>query len=66
MRGNPNLREALDLARRLGCAVEPMRRSGEVRIVPPGSGLPVVVNARRKDSPRVLVVALRRLERGES
>lgn len=63
MTGNPNLRESLALARRLGCEVETVNRTGEVKITPPGPGLPVVCNGRRKDTPRVLIKALQRLER---
>jgi len=64
MNGNPNLREALRLARRLGCRVGILRRTGEVRIQMPDPAAPVVVcNCRRKDTPHVLVRALRRLER---
>lgn len=63
MTGNPNLREALALARRMGCSVDPVNRTGEVKITPPAGGPPVVCNGRRKDTPRVLIKALRRLER---
>lgn len=66
MNGNPNLREALDLARRLGYRVEGVRRTGEVKVRLPGLGAAVVCNGRRKDTPRVLIRALRRLDRGTS
>lgn len=62
MSDNPSLRAALDRARRLGCAVQPVRRTGEIRVTPPLPLRPVVVNARRKDTPRALLVALRRLD----
>lgn len=58
-----NLRECLAEAARLGARVEPIRRTGEIRLSHPrmrGSG---PVNARRKDAPRRLVVWLRLLER---
>jgi hypothetical protein len=66
MSGNPNLRESLALASRLGCSVRPINRTGEVRVLPPSGGKPVTVNARRKDSPRSLLVMVRRFDGGAS
>lgn len=54
-----SLRDACQLARRLGVRVEHIRRTGELRFSVPG--VPSVKhNARRKDSSRRLVTLLRR------
>lgn len=45
----------------MGCEVEMLRQSGEVRITHPRMSKPCVVNGRRKDASRYLVVWLRRL-----
>lgn len=62
--GVPNRVELLREAGRLGCVVEPVRRTGEVRVLPPDGGPPLMLNNRRKEGTRVLVLLLRRL-RGE-
>jgi hypothetical protein len=59
-----NLRDALRLFESLGGAVERKRRTGELRVRHPRLPKPVVVNCRRKDSPRALTVALRKLAVG--
>lgn len=51
MSGVPSLRDQLALARRLGCRVETVRRTGEVRVYD-GCCPPVTVNNRRKDGTR--------------
>lgn len=56
-----SLRDALRLAERLGCRVEPKRRTGEVRVTLP-DGEAVILSRARKDAPRVLSTALARLE----
>lgn len=53
---------------RLGGTVEELRRTGEWRFSHSKIARPLTVNARRRDTPRVLLVALRRLaklEKGE-
>ena len=60
-----NMREALALARELGCSVEIARGTGEVLVRHPSRPTEVLrVNARRKDAPRNLTSFLRRLEGG--
>lgn len=60
------LRDALAHAGRLGCRVECVNRTGEVRVRPPMGRRDVAqcvtLNARRKDTARALVVLLRQLE----
>ena len=58
-----NLREALIHATQLGCEVEHVNRTGEVRVYLPGRRS-VRINSRRKDAPRALTTLLRQLERG--
>lgn len=61
IRGGMNLLDVLILVRSFGGRVEPIRRTGEVRLLHskiPSSG---PINARRKDAPRHAVVWLRRL-----
>lgn len=59
-----NLRDALRVARRLGCAITRPRRTGDLLIRPPCAELhPVRVNARRKDSPRALTSLIKVLTR---
>lgn len=60
--GNPNLRDLLREARRLGCHVEPVRRTGETDVQAPDGGPPVRVNVRRKDGSKALVGLLRRVQ----
>ena len=54
-----SLRDALAVAREIGCTVSHPRRTGEVRIEKDGKRLNV--NNRKKDAPRVLVWMLRDL-----
>jgi hypothetical protein len=56
-----NRRSALGLAKELGCRVERVRRTGEVRVSHPELQRPIRINARRKDTGRILTVALRQL-----
>jgi len=56
-----NLRDGLRLFKGLGGVVESKRRTGEVRLRHPRLAKTVVVNCRRKDSPRAMTVALRKL-----
>ena len=58
----PSLRTALAEARRLGCLVEHVRRTGEIRVCHGGDA--VVVNHRRKDASKRLLVLLRRAREG--
>lgn len=53
------LREAVKLARKLGGAVTPQHKTGELLFVHPSTSERVRVNGRRKDTPRALVVWLR-------
>lgn len=59
--GNPNLAETLSVARSLGVTVEKVNRTGEIRATHPAWGRSIKINERRKDSPRDLLVAVRRL-----
>jgi len=56
-----NLREGLTLFMSLGGVVEGKRRTGELRLRHPRLSKAVVVSCRRKDCPRPMTVALRRL-----
>ena len=57
----PNLRIARRLWRSLGGSVEDVPRTGEERYTHPRLARPITVNKRRKDAPRKLVTALRRI-----
>jgi len=60
--GVPNLRELLAMAQRLGLRVEPVRRTGEVRVY--GSdGTRATCNVRRKDGNRKLLSIIRKAEK---
>lgn len=54
-----SLREAIGIARSLGCSVEPCHRNGEIEFAHPRYFRRVRVNARRKDTPRVVMTMLR-------
>jgi hypothetical protein len=56
-----NLRNALDIARNLGCSVECVRRTGEIRVSHPRmlKSYKAKHPTRRKDCPMKLVVWLR-------
>jgi hypothetical protein len=56
-----NLRQTLKYAEKLGCKVEKIRRSGEIRISHRDLPRPIRINGRRKDVPRKLESALRRI-----
>jgi len=58
-----NRRNALQLARHLGCEIQPVRGTGELRVFHPDLPRPVRINARRKDAGRALSKALRQLAR---
>ena len=49
-----NLAECKQIAQQLGCRVEPVRGTGEIRFVHPRMLKPVTVNCKRKDAPREL------------
>lgn len=56
-----NLTDALEIARGLGFTIEPVRRTGEQRMTHPAFAKPVTFNARRKDAPREITQAIRRI-----
>ena len=58
-----NLREALDAARRLGCSIERLTRTGELMVSHPGWPRRMRVNARKRSAPRSLTSLLMQLER---
>ncbi len=59
--GNPNQKDALDIARQLGASVDDVRRTGEVRVHHPSWPNGVTINSRRKDTPRELIKRLNQL-----
>jgi hypothetical protein len=59
--GNPNLHEVITWAEAHGVTVEKVHRTGEVRFLHPSFGKFLTANARRKDSTRRVLSALRRL-----
>lgn len=62
--GNPNLNVTVTIARQLGVTVEVRRGTGELKFTHPAFGRTYLANGRRKDTPRHLLVALRRLAGG--
>lgn len=56
-----NRRDALAVAKELGCCVKPLRRTGEVLVSHPSLVRPIRINNRRKDTGRILTVALRQI-----
>ena len=61
LEGNPKLVDVLDVARRAGLVVRGLKRTGEVTVYHPSEpGRRVTVNGRRKDTPRALLVLVRR------
>lgn len=54
-----NLREAIATANKLGVTCQEVRGTGEIRFIMTGQR-PVVVNRRRKDTPKKLITLLRR------
>lgn len=64
-----NARDALARLQALGCIVETVNRTGEIRIRPPGAMAKCITTShpsRRKDAARVVVQLLKRLEGGKS
>lgn len=61
MSGRDNLRIARRLWIQHGGDVEDVRRTGEERYIHPREHKPITVNKRRKDTPRKLLTALRRI-----
>jgi hypothetical protein len=59
--GTPNLIDAERAARSLGVTVLKVYRTGEIRFMHPSFTRSVKVNERRKDAPRALLVALRKV-----
>lgn len=57
----PSLRETRKLWRCLAGEVLDIRRTGEERYSHPNIDRPITVNKRRKDAPRKLITALRRI-----
>ena len=57
----PSLRETRELWKSLGGAVKDIRRTGEERYSHHSLPRSIKVNKRRKDAPRKLVTALRRI-----
>jgi hypothetical protein len=62
MSHNPNLKDALREAETIGIIVEPVHRTGELRLLYPGHQ-PVRINGRRKDTPRALLVLLHAVQK---
>ena len=56
-----DLVKALRIAKDIGCQVVPVRRTGEIRVSHADALRSCLVNARRKDCSRRLVVFLRRI-----
>lgn len=61
MSGRGDLRRARKLWMEYGGTVEDVRRTGEERYLHPAEPKPIKVNKRRKDTPRKLLSALRRI-----
>lgn len=59
--GAPNLREVRKLWPKFGGIVADIRRTGEERYSHPRIERPIKVNKRRKDTPRKLMTAFRRI-----
>lgn len=57
-----NLKKALRAARRMGCTVHNVRRSGEVRVFHPTVKKRINANRRKKDAPRALTTFLMQLQ----
>jgi hypothetical protein len=58
-----NLLDCIRLAKRFGCDVQPVKRTGEIRFTHPNIEKSVRVDGRRKDAPRALTAWLNRLAR---
>ncbi len=61
MSGRDNLRRVRKMWIQYGGTVEDVWRTGEERYSHPNEPKPIKVNKRRKDTPRVLLTALRRI-----
>jgi hypothetical protein len=61
-----DLHKAIQAARRQGATVEEIRRTGEYRFRHPLMPKPCRVDGHRKDTPRHLIVWLRRLARKQA
>jgi hypothetical protein len=57
-----NRDKAKQIARKLGCQIYPIDRTGELRFDHPVAARPCRVDGRRKDAPRHLVVWLRNVQ----
>jgi hypothetical protein len=58
-----NLRDAINIARKLGCSAMPKHRTGEYTLRHSAVAGRIVFNGRRKDAPREVTQWLRRLVR---
>ena len=58
-----NLLDCIRLARRFGCDVQPVKRTGEIRFTHPKIEKSVRVDGRRKDASRALTAWLNRVAR---
>ena len=63
MCGRDSLRHARRIWESLGGRVEDVRRTGEERYSHPGLSRSIKVNKRRKDVPRKLFAAIKRIEK---
>jgi molybdopterin synthase catalytic subunit len=62
MKGGANMLNALEHAREVGCSVDVVHRTGELRISHPLYTKSIRVSASRKDAPRALTSMLRQIE----
>ena len=60
--GVPNRQQLLREAKRLGCTVAVVGRTGEIRVTHQARAIPVTLNNRRKSGTRALIVYLRYLQ----
>lgn len=60
MSGVPTRMQALKIARQLGCTVETVKRTGEVRITSPDGKVRVTMSNRRTDASRALLDLIRK------
>jgi hypothetical protein len=56
-----NLLDCENVAKRLGCNVEPVNRTGEIRFTHPNVQKSMRIDGRRKDAPRALTAWLNRI-----
>jgi hypothetical protein len=57
-----SLKDALKLARSLGCRVHTVRKSGEIRVAHPNINRRINANNRKKDAPKKLITFLNQLQ----